>query len=110
MTDDIAREPLARAILAKLARTRGPNDPLGSLAHTVLSGEADLRTAASMSWHGTALHASFAEAIANRDALSSEERAEFERQARLLRDVGDQALLDVDGADDGERPEEGPQR
>ncbi len=39
VTDDITREPLARAVLSKLARTRGPNDPLGSLAHTVLSGE-----------------------------------------------------------------------
>ncbi|MFE9206222.1 hypothetical protein [Micromonospora sp. NPDC007230] len=110
MTDDITREPLARAVLAQLARTRGPNDPLGSLAHTVLSGEADLRTAASMSWHGSALHASFAEAVADRDALSAEERAEFERQARLLHDAGDLAMLDVDDADDGDRREEGRQR
>jgi hypothetical protein len=62
-----------------------------------------------MSWHGTALHASFAEAMAHRDRLSAEERAEFERQARLLHDAGELAMLNMDSADDGDRPEEGRQ-
>ncbi|OKJ42075.1 hypothetical protein AMK25_22380 [Micromonospora sp. TSRI0369] len=106
MTDDITRDPLARAVLATLAHSRGPDDPLGSLAHTVLSGEADLRTAASMSWHGTALHAEFAEAMARRDAMAPEERAEFERQARLLHNAGDSAFPDSDGTAGPDRPEE----
>ncbi|QGN48615.1 hypothetical protein GKC29_18470 [Micromonospora sp. WMMC415] len=101
MTDDITREPLARAVLATLARTRGPNDPLGSLARTVLGGEADLRTAVSMSWHGAALDAAFTEALAQRDTLSPEQRGEFERQAQQLRGIDDQELLDVEDQSDG---------
>ncbi|MEU3454063.1 hypothetical protein ABZ671_10715 [Micromonospora sp. NPDC006766] len=96
MTDDITREPLARALLASLARSRGANDPLGSLARTVLSGDKNLRTAASVSWHGIALQASFAEAMARRDALSPEQRAEYERQAQQLRDANDQASPDAE--------------
>ncbi|WBB91448.1 hypothetical protein [Verrucosispora sp. WMMC514] len=111
MNDDITQEPLARAVLAKLARTRGPDDPLGSLARTVLSGDADLRTAASISWYGTALHASFEEAMARRDTMSPQERAEHDRQARLLRDAGDDLTVpDEDDTEDEERPEGGQQR
>ncbi|MBQ0896520.1 hypothetical protein KBX37_26085 [Micromonospora sp. U56] len=109
MTDDITREPLARAVLTTLARTRGPNDPLGSLARTVLGGDMDLRTAASVSWHGTALHASFTEALDHRDALSADQRAEFERQAQRLREAGDQAVLDPNGATDDNHHQEGRQ-
>ena len=96
MTDDITREPLARALLTTLARSRGANDPLGSLARTVLTGDMDLRTAASVSWHADALHASFGEAMTQRDALSPEQRAEYERQAHQLRDTSDQASPDTE--------------
>jgi hypothetical protein len=107
VTDDITREPLARALLTTLARTRGPNDPLGSLAHTVLSGETDLRTAASMSWYGAALHASFAESLARHDALTPDQRAEVERQAQQLRLAGNQPLPDPDsGNDNSDRAKE----
>ncbi|MFE9960506.1 hypothetical protein [Micromonospora sp. NPDC005299] len=87
MTDDIARDPLARALLTTLARSRGTNDPLGSLARTVLTGDLDLRTAAAVSWHSDALQASFTEAMTRRDALSPDQRAEYERHARQLRDL-----------------------
>jgi hypothetical protein len=48
---DISEEPPARALLEHLATTRDDDDPLGSLARSVLSGEASLREAASYSWH-----------------------------------------------------------
>jgi hypothetical protein len=96
MTEDITQQPLARAVLANLARTRGGDDPLGSLARTVLGGEADLRAAATSSWHGQALGDAFTESLARRDDLTPTERAEIERQARELRNVGEQKPDDRD--------------
>ncbi|WP_320069032.1 hypothetical protein [Micromonospora sp. RTGN7] len=105
MTDDITREPLARAVLTALARTRGPNDALGSLARTVLSGEADLRAAATHSWHGAALDTAFTEALTKQDALTPDQRTEIQRHAQLLRNA-DPASLNPNDRDDAEHPEE----
>ncbi|MFC8850699.1 MULTISPECIES: hypothetical protein [unclassified Micromonospora] len=88
MTDEIHREPLARAVLTTLARSRSGDDPLGSLARTVLSGEADLRTAVGYSWHGRALGDAFTASLNERNALTRDERAEWERQAQQLRGAG----------------------
>lgn len=99
MTEDITQQPLARAVLATLAKTRGGDDPLGSLARTVLGGEADLRTATTFSWHGRALGDALGESLARRDDLTPAERAEFERQAGQLRDAGEQLTIEADGTD-----------
>lgn len=96
MTDEIHRQPLARAVLTTLARSRGGDDPLGSLARTVLNGEADLRTAVSFSWHGRALDDAFAASLREREAVSQEERAEWERQAQQLRDAGAALTVEVE--------------
>lgn len=106
MKGNITQEPLARAVLAKLARTRGVNDPLGSLARAALDGEAELRTAATMSWHGAGLQASFEEAMARRGAMTQDELAEHSRQTQLLLSATDLAVLDED---DDPRPEGGQQ-
>jgi hypothetical protein len=84
MADDISEEPLARALLAKLARTRGADDPLGSLARAVLGGEVDLRTAVTSSWYERALDDAFTGSLARRDGPPASERAEIDRQARWV--------------------------
>ncbi|WP_433393010.1 hypothetical protein [Micromonospora sp. KLBMP9576] len=96
MTDEIHRQPLARAVLTTLARSRGGDDPLGSLARTVLNGEADLRTAAAFSWHGRALDDAFTASLREREAVSREDRAEWERQAQQLRDAGAALTVEVE--------------
>jgi hypothetical protein len=109
MTDDIHQQPLARAVLTTLARSRGGDDPLGSLARTVLRGEADLRTAAAFSWHGRALDDAFTASLSGRDAIPQDERAEWERQAQQLREAGKALTVEVepfDGAT-GEGREQG---
>ena len=95
MTDEMTRQPLARAVLTTLARTRGGDDPLGSLARTVLSGEVDLHEAAQFSWHGQGLDDAFTASLAQRDALTPAERAEWERQAQQLRDAGAALTVEV---------------
>ena len=108
MTDEIHHQPLARAVLATLARSRSGNDPLGSLARTVLRGEADLRTAIEFSWHGRALDDAFTASLAERDAVPREERADWERQAQQLREAGAALTVDVepwDGTAAGGREE-----
>ncbi|MEU1590552.1 hypothetical protein [Micromonospora sp. NPDC005710] len=99
MTDEIHRQPLARAILTTLAKSRAGNDPLGSLARTVLSGEADLRTAATFSWHGQALDDAFTASLNERDALTRDERIEWERQAQQLREAGAELTVEVETLD-----------
>jgi hypothetical protein len=84
MDGDIAEQQLARAVLRHLAASRDANDPLGSFARTVISGEASLRTAANFSWHSEALAAAAVEAR----EMTAEQRAEFEREAEKLRDEG----------------------
>ncbi|RKR91981.1 hypothetical protein BDK92_6412 [Micromonospora pisi] len=96
MTDDISQQPLARAVLKALTRTRGANDPLGSLARSVLGGEVNLRAAAGHSWYGQALGDAFAESLAQRDDLAPAERVEIDRQAGRLRDAGEQSRVDGD--------------
>ncbi|MBQ1041481.1 hypothetical protein KBX03_03065 [Micromonospora sp. C72] len=96
MTDETYRQPLARAVLTTIARSRGGNDPLGSLAGTVLRGEADLRTAIQFSWHGRALDDAFTASLAERDAIPRDERAEWERQAQQLREAGAALTVDMD--------------
>ncbi|XVV15260.1 hypothetical protein ACQP2X_13215 [Actinoplanes sp. CA-131856] len=81
MSGGIADEPLARAVLRHLADTRGKDDAMGSLARTVLSGEAGLREAANNPWHAQGLAAAFAKS--QRD-LTAEDRARYEREARRL--------------------------
>ncbi|MFY1681718.1 hypothetical protein ACN265_09345 [Micromonospora sp. WMMD730] len=99
MTDEVHRQALARAVLTTVARSRGNDDPLGSLAGTVLRGEADLRTALGVSWHGRALEDAFTASLAERDAMSADERAEWQRQAQRLRDSGPALTADVDPCD-----------
>ncbi|MEV4629343.1 hypothetical protein AB0J90_24085 [Micromonospora sp. NPDC049523] len=104
MTEDITQQPLARAVLARLARTRSGDDPLGSLARTVLAGDADLRTAVTHSWHGGALGEAFTEALNRRNELTPTERAQVERQAQQLRDADEQPSADTAG-NRGEGPD-----
>jgi hypothetical protein len=85
MNGDIAEDPLARALLRHLATTRGKDDPMGSLARTVLSGEATLRTAATNPWHSDGLTTSLAAAQAERARMSPEQRLAYERDADRLR-------------------------
>ncbi|GAB1692736.1 hypothetical protein [Krasilnikovia sp. M28-CT-15] len=85
MNGDIAEEPLARAVLRHLAATRGKDDPLGSFARTVLTGEASLRTAANLPWHSEGLAAAARKAEAEQNQMSAEERAGIERAADQLR-------------------------
>ncbi|SDZ46212.1 hypothetical protein SAMN05444365_11918 [Micromonospora pattaloongensis] len=96
MNEEIYRQPLARAVLTTLARSRGGDDPLGSLARTVLSGEADLRTAVAFSSHGRALDDAFTTSLNERDALTQDERIEWERQAQQLRDAGAALTVEVE--------------
>jgi hypothetical protein len=83
-----ADEPLAQALLRHLAATRGPGDPLGSLARSVLSGQADLRQAVTWSWHGEGLMSAFALALRERDRMSPDQRAAYDQQAATLPDGG----------------------
>lgn len=96
MTEDITGEQIARAVLAALACSRHRDDPLGSLARTVLDGELDLRTAAANSWHGQALGDAFAAATARRDSLPASEREEYDRQAQELREADGSLGHDTD--------------
>lgn len=88
MNGDIAEQPLARAVLRHLAETRGKDDPMGSLARTVLTGEASLRTAASNPWHGQGLATAMQKAINEQNHMTPEQRAEYERVAQRLRPAG----------------------
>jgi hypothetical protein len=81
--DDVSQQPLARAVLAKLAETRR-QDALGSLARTVLGGQASLRSAAAHPWHGQALAPAFDEALEAQRRLSPQQRDDIERKARRL--------------------------
>jgi len=97
MSGDIAEEPLARSVLRHLAATRGADDPLGSLARTVIGGEATLRDAAANSWHSQGLATSLEAALEERDRMSSERLAEFEHAAQRLRsgpDANDEGKQD----------------
>ncbi|MGX6606226.1 hypothetical protein ACWKSP_29495 [Micromonosporaceae bacterium Da 78-11] len=85
MPGDISEQPLARAVLRHLAETRGKDDAMGSVARTVLSGEADLRTAAANPWHAQGLATAFAAAQDERERMKPEQRTAYERQAERLR-------------------------
>jgi hypothetical protein len=92
MNGDIAEDPVARALLRHMAGTRGKDDPIGSLARTVLTGEATLRTAAALPWHSDGLATSLAAATEERNRMSPEQRLAYERDAeRLRRHTTDQA-------------------
>jgi hypothetical protein len=84
MTTD---DPLAQSLLSHLATTRGPADPLGSLARGVLSGRTGLRQSVTWSWHGEALMSAFAAAQRERDRMSPAERAAYDEQAASIRIV-----------------------
>jgi hypothetical protein len=99
MNGDIAEQPLARAVLRHLAQNRGKDDPIGSLARTVLNGEANLQTAASNPWHGQGLATSLQKAIDEQNRMNPEQRAEYERAATRLRSAQD--LEDDDTAEGG---------
>jgi hypothetical protein len=102
--DDIGQHPLARAVLAKLAATHSHNEPLGSLARTVLNGEANLRTAVAHPWHGQALGSAMASALDARRSLSPKERNDIERAAQRLKDAGaDEAVVDTAAPGDADR-------
>ncbi|MEU7907962.1 hypothetical protein [Actinoplanes sp. NPDC049118] len=85
MNGDIAEDPLARAVLRHMAAARGKDDPMGSLARTVLNGEATLQAAARDSWHGKGLATAFQGAQDELNRMSSERRATYERDAARLR-------------------------
>lgn len=76
--------PLAEAVFKHLASERGENDPLGSLARTVLDGSATPREAAAHSWHSLGLLTSLESSLVERDHLDADEKAEFEDQAAEL--------------------------
>jgi hypothetical protein len=81
MTTD---DPLAAGLLNHLATTRGPADPLGSLARGVLSGQTGLRQSVTCSWHGEALIAAYVAALRERERMSASERAAYDRQAASI--------------------------
>ncbi|MEU8258391.1 hypothetical protein AB0C06_29465 [Micromonospora inaquosa] len=56
-------------------------DPDRFIRARCLGGEADLRTATAFSWHGQALDDAFTASLNERDALTRDERIEWERQA-----------------------------
>jgi len=85
MNGDIAEQPQARAVLRYLARTRGEDDPMGSLARTVLSGQASLRTAAADPWHAEGLATAGQAARDEQSRMTPQERAQYERQGERLR-------------------------
>lgn len=84
MNEDVARQPLARALLRHLATTRGSDDPLGSFARTVIDGEASLRGAADFPWHSDALVAAAAKAHDEPQRMTAEQRAQYERDTENL--------------------------
>jgi hypothetical protein len=84
MNGDIAEEPLAKAVLKHLAKHRPADDPMGSFARTVITGEADLRTAANFGWHSDALAAAADAAQRARQQMPPEQRAVIEEQAARL--------------------------
>ena len=84
MTPD---DPLAASLLNHLATTRGPADPLGSLAREVLSGRSSLRRSVTWSWHGEGLMAAFAAALRERERMSPAERAAYDQQAASIHPV-----------------------
>ncbi|AGZ39610.1 hypothetical protein [Actinoplanes friuliensis] len=96
MNGDIAEDPLARSVLNHLAKTRGKDDPLGSLARTVISGEATLRTAADNSWHSQGLAEAAQAAQDEQNRMTPEQRADYESAARRL--MNDTAADDTDDA------------
>jgi hypothetical protein len=83
MSGEIVEQPLARAVLRHLAATRGKDDPMGSLARTVLTGEASLRTAAGDPWHGQGLATAMQQAIDEQNRMSPQQRAEYQRAQQL---------------------------
>ncbi|AVT29411.1 hypothetical protein C6361_07795 [Plantactinospora sp. BC1] len=91
--DEVGQQPLARAVLAKLAATRNADDAVGSFARAVLNGDASLRTAAAHSWHGQALGPAFDQALKTLRELPADERDAIERQAQRIRDHGDADIV-----------------
>jgi hypothetical protein len=85
MNGDITEQPLARALLRHLATTRDSNDPLGSLARTVVNGEATLQASANFGWHSDALAMAAAHAQQEQQQMTPKQRAEHERVAERLR-------------------------
>ncbi|MBB2943269.1 hypothetical protein FB565_002982 [Actinoplanes lutulentus] len=84
-------EPLAQAVMRHLADTRGKDDPLGSLARSVLSGESTLRGAVRSSWYGEGLATAAADGLRAQDSFSFDQRAAVERDAARLRSRSDTA-------------------
>jgi hypothetical protein len=87
MNGDIAEQPLARAVLRHLAATPGKDDPMGSLARTVLTGEAGLRTAASDPRHSQGLATAMQKAIDEQNGMTPQQRAAYESAAQCLRTI-----------------------
>lgn len=79
MRTEIADQALAGALLRHLAATRGRDDPLGSLARAVVSGEAGLREAAAHSWHAEGLLTAFQAALDERARMPAERRDAYDR-------------------------------
>ncbi len=97
MNGDIAEQPLARAVLRHLAESRGKDDPMGSLARMVLSGQAGLRAAANDPWHSQGLADAVQKAMDEQNRMTPEQRAEYESAAQRLRSAG--AAEDDDAAE-----------
>jgi hypothetical protein len=83
-TSSMSDQLLARAVLRALAIRHDATESLGSLARTVLAGEASLRGAASHSWHGEALGKAFASAIDAQARMSPSDRTKINDAGRRL--------------------------
>src|SRR5689334_13983308 len=85
MNGHVAEDPLAWSVLRHLATTRGKDDPLGSFARTVISGEATLRAAADNPWHSEGLAAASRGAQKDQGQMSPEQRDAIGQAASRLR-------------------------
>jgi len=88
MKHAIENDPLVRSLLRHVAASQREDDPMSSLARSVLSRETTLRAAASDPYHGEGLASAFEAALRERANLTAEQHAEYERQAEQLRNGG----------------------
>lgn len=86
MDENLRRDSLARALFQHLSEKHDKNDPLGSLARTVLNGEANLYEAAQFSWHADGLAKAIATSLEGLEKISAEQCAAFNREATQYRE------------------------
>jgi hypothetical protein len=88
-------------VLRHAAASRSGDDPVGSFARTVLSGEATLQGAAANPWHSQGLAGALEKAQRERDQMTPQQRAVYDEAAQRLRaadndEGGDGAAADGD--------------